>query len=262
MFWHVGTPSVSDWSAVTQAMDAVHTSSALPAPQQGDPFASSYMHPSGQNSHSHGQDPFGQQPPAQPSYSQPAYAQPSFGQPQSEQSLYGQPSFGQPSNSQPPFGQAPNGQPSFGQPHVAHPSAGQASNGQMPFGQPSYGQAPQSQQQQQPRQAPPGASHNPFAAGGGFGESSVGSTGPYHTHLTALGTPGCDNIGHVTRHCFWLCCKRGSSGILMCEIAAVTPWHAFLKFQGPCIADAYGSQCSPCTGRAIPAPAIVLLQCL
>ena len=156
-------------------MDSVHTSSGPPTPQQGDPFASSYMHPSGGSNHT-ASDPF----------SHASSAQPSFGQPPSGQAPRDQGSFGQMSF----------GQPSFGQPGDHQPSFGQAS-----AGQPSFGQAPQVSQQQQAPSQGGSASHNPFAVAGGFGSSSFGNAGVQHitVHLDSL--PNCWSDMHDVLWC-------------------------------------------------------------
>ena len=173
-------------------------------PHQADPFASSYMHPSGQNSQPQRQDPFGNQSSAQPShgqtpfeqrqsdqssfgqpsFGQPSHGQMSFGQPQNDQSSFGQPSFGQPSHGPASFAQAPNGQPSYDQPQFHLSSAGQPPFGQSAVGQPSpYVQAGQMPQQQASGSGP-SASHNPFAAG--FGGSSFGNSGKCPTICYSL----------------------------------------------------------------------------
>lgn len=153
-------------------------SSGPPTPQQGDPFAPSYMHPSGNSSH-----PF---PPSDP-FSQASSAQPPYGQPLSGQAHYDQTSFGQSSFSQPSFGQPSENQPSFGRSSAGQLPSGQPSVGQPPFGQSSFGQAPQMPQQQAPGQGG-SVSHNPFAAAAGaFGGSSV-NAGEQACHSTLLQT--------------------------------------------------------------------------
>ena len=154
-------------------MDSLHVSSGPPTPQQGDPFASSYMHPSSSRNHTTS-DPF-----SHASSAEPSYGQPPSGQAQGDQGIFGQSSFGQPS-----FGQPLDNQPSFGQ-----SSAGQQpSFGQSSMGQPSFGQAPQVSQQQAPSQGG-SASHNPFAAAGGFGGSSFGNAGVRHVTLHSASLP-------------------------------------------------------------------------
>lgn len=54
-------------------MDNVHMSQGPPTPQQGDPFASSYLHPSGQSGDPHAQASFGQ--PSAPIHHQQAPSQ-------------------------------------------------------------------------------------------------------------------------------------------------------------------------------------------
>ena len=153
-----------------QAMDSVHMSSGPPTPQQGDPFASSYMHPSS-NSNQSASDPFSHASSAQPSY--------------------GQPPSGQAPRDQGSFGQSSFGQPSFGHPIDNQSSFGQSSAGQQPsFGQSSFGQAPQVPQQQAPIQGG-GASHNPFAAPGGFGGSSFGNAGVQHVTVHSASLHDC-----------------------------------------------------------------------
>lgn len=175
-------------------------SSGPPTPQQGDPFAPSYMHPSGNSSHT--------VPPNDP-FSQASSAQPPYGQPPSGQAHYDQTSFGQSSSSQPSFGQPLDNQPSFGQSSAGQLPSGQSSLGQPPFGQSSFGQAPQMSQQQAPGQGC-SVSHNPFAAAAGaFGGSSVNA-----------------GVQHVTLHF----CKHWLNGIffttmrftcLLCRAVAV-----------------------------------------
>lgn len=164
-------------------------SSGPPTPQQGDPFASSYMHPSS-NSNPTASDPF-----SHASSAQPSYGQPPSGQAVRDQGSFGQPSFGHPIDNQSSFGQSSAGQLPAGQ--------------QSSFGQSSVGQAPQVPQQQAPRQAG-GASHNPFAAAGGFGGSSFGNAGVQHVtvHSASLLLPSSIADGNLiccaVRACFML----------------------------------------------------------
>ena len=152
-------------------------SSGPPTPQQGDPFASSYMHPSSNSNHI-ASDFLNHASSAQPSYGQPPSGQAPRDQGSLGQSLFGQPSFCHLSDSQPSFGQLsgpPGQQPSFGQSSI---------------GQSSFGQAPQVSQQQAPSQGG-SASHNPFATAGGFDGSSFGNEGVQHVTLHSASLPNC-----------------------------------------------------------------------
>ena len=193
--------------SLLQAMDNVHMSSGPPTPQQGDPFAPSYMHPSGNSSHTlPSSDPF-----SQASSAQPPYGQPPSGQAQYDQTTFGQSSFGQPS-----FGQPLDNQPSFGQSSAGQLPSGQSSFGQSSFGQPSFGQAAQMSQQQAPGQGG-SASHNPFAASAGaFGGSSV-SAGVQH--ITMYSCKHWLNFTVLTvLHFACLLCGGVASHVLPCPV--------------------------------------------
>ncbi|KAL0034172.1 hypothetical protein WJX77_001574 [Trebouxia sp. C0004] len=139
-----------------QAMDRAHVSQGPPTPQQGDPFASSYFHPSGQSGSG---DPF---------------AQSSVGQ-----SSSGQPSFGHHPAPEPYHHQQLPQLPQLSQQHYQQ----QQQQQQLPQQhyqqqqQKPLQQLPQQQYQQQAPPQGPASSHNPFAEGGGFA-SAQGDFGP------------------------------------------------------------------------------------
>lgn len=185
-------------------------SSGPPTPQQADPFAPSYLHPSGQTtpsfpstdssiqpssaqpSHSSGQAPHDQVP-----FGHSSFGQPSFGPPQDNQPSFGQSTASQPASMQPSHGQSWHGQPNPGQSSFGQPLYGQPPSGPPSFGQSSYGQAPP-MSQQHTASGMGGATHNPFAAAGGAGgSSSFGNAGVPHvtlqhsSHDSSLGHTSC-----------------------------------------------------------------------
>lgn len=132
-----------------QAMDRAHVSQGPPTPQQGDPFASSYFHPSGQSG---SEDPFAQS------------------------------SLGQSSSGQPSFGPHPAPEP-YQQQQQQLPQQHYQQQQQQQLPQQHYQQQQQQPPQQLPQQqyqqqTPPqglASSHNPFAEGGGFAQGGFGS---------------------------------------------------------------------------------------
>ena len=139
-----------------QAMDRAHVSQGPPTPQQGDPFASSYFHPSGQSGSG---DPFAQS--------------------SSGQSSSGQPSFGHHPAPEPYQQQQQQQQQQQPQQHYQQQQQQQQlpqQHYQQQQQQPPQ-QLPQQQYQQQAPPQGPTSSHNPFAEGGGFA-SAQGGFGP------------------------------------------------------------------------------------
>ncbi len=126
-------------------MDRAHVSQGPPTPQQGDPFASSYFHPSGQSGSG---DPFAQS------------------------------SSGQPSSGQPSFGHHPAPEPYQQQQQQLPQQHYQQQQQQQQLPQQHYQQQqqqpPQQQYQQQAPPQGPTSSHNPFAEGGSFASAQGG----------------------------------------------------------------------------------------
>ncbi|DBA65888.1 TPA: hypothetical protein ACH3X2_002915 [Trebouxia sp. C0005] len=121
-------------------MDRAHVSQGPPTPQQADPFASSYFHPSGQSGSG---DPFAQS------------------------------SVGQSSSGQPSFGHHPAPEPYQQQQQQQQQQQFPQQLSQQQQQQPPQ-QLPQQQYQQQAPPQGPASSHNPFAEGGGFASAQGG----------------------------------------------------------------------------------------